>query len=1120
MAGTSALWRGMRCIHTEACPCLAALRGRRRCQSQLLCAVVFATYIVGPSGTLANVENGLLAEYFLNFEATCGQVNGSTDVLAGRVPNYTRVDMALFFNDRLAFNLKRCAYENNAIGHLKYVCRGSDESTKYFAARWTGYLMVEKAGMYSFKVEADDGARIIIGNGYCPSAVCGPWEETINLGFDSLHVTFQRDGTWAKSCPLCESGVYGDCRITDNGCEPFRQWQMEMDGGLNGPCSQGPRTQYGSRWLVPGLHPIRIEYFQRGGEAQFALQYSGPDADSIGAKGGYLPISARNFIFPNFKGLRADWFQIPKSTGGLPPHSAMGSVPGGKHLRTVDDDFVAHGPGEGWFSEKVFNDDVPVLIRWSGFMEITTAGSYTFELISDDGSRFIIAGRGGLGESIVVALDGMQDKARSRTAVREMMAGMHGIRIEYFYNPGWVGSVPNPPGIIVSYSGPDTANVTRPIATSMKSILKVNDAGCSMSNWRWGNGMSISRDCRGRCADNNQVLLGDGFCDKGLLLLGAPTMDFNCQAFNFDNSDCESRLYQHSSTPRPQLMCGTTCPAGDHRRNSCRSCANGVLANKYAPLCVETVAPHCEAPADAPDSCSNLECCVAHVHGIVSFGSDCIAFGAATNCTHQLGIMLKHMREEPPDLYSRAYFKEPPEMPRRPVPGGYLVSRCGSHHCNVIPDGFVENPRTGRPTEQRICPVGEVPAGLTCWVGPWDVTRVNRPREECENGNYKWNFCKDTKTHDGRPFVRCCTLAYVNAVGNTECRFLGLPFGDCWSYLETLKADLSTSTYTAIDSEQVLNDCQKDDCNDPEDKDKGCAISINKAPIQTAETNTPDPTILDREALMEGAVEAKGEGPPWLIIGLVSGCFLSFILIVAVTLHLLREIPVSPWYSSKAHVVAPDTWIEPDQDDTVNLTYGVVKPRPVAFNMLVRDQKEKEGHCFAPKALEDGGALSQVGPVPEALNTPAPEIEAGGPQLRHSATASTFRSGSMQGELALAIPSTRQSIQSHASFSSHPESVPSRQTSPPALASVAENAEAGEADPSWMLQDISREGTQGTPELMDPEVYDGITLPHVCEIGLNQRNPASLSRPPAADRVQRDGFTAANGKPQVYTVCT
>merc|ERR1711971_766877 len=67
--------------------------------------------------------------------------------------------------------------------------------------------------------------------------------------------------------------------------------------------------------------------------------------------------------------------------------------------------------------------------------------------------------------------------------------------------------------------------------------------------------------------------------------------------------------------------------------------------------------------------------------------------------------------------------------------------------------------------------------------------------------------------------------------------------------------------------------------------------------------------------------------------------------------------------SDKAHVVTNNTWIEPEQDTQVNLEYGVVKPRPEALRMMVRQSKaEAEGGLRDPtevsaKALRLNPAL-------------------------------------------------------------------------------------------------------------------------------------------------------------------
>lgn len=84
-------------------------------------------------------------------------------------------------------------------------------------------------------------------------------------------------------------------------------------------------------------------------------------------------------------------------------------------------------------------------LHFSGYIEITTAGDYTFSTRSDDGSDLYING------VKVVDNDGLHG-ARTQTGTVNLSAGLHKIDVLFFENGGG-------DSLSVSYSGADTGNV-------------------------------------------------------------------------------------------------------------------------------------------------------------------------------------------------------------------------------------------------------------------------------------------------------------------------------------------------------------------------------------------------------------------------------------------------------------------------------------------------------------------------------------------------------------------------------------------------------------------------------------------------------------------------------------
>ncbi len=95
----------------------------------------------------------------------------------------------------------------------------------------------------------------------------------------------------------------------------------------------------------------------------------------------------------------------------------------------------------GQFADTGRSDQVGV--RWTGWIEVPTAGSWIFGIESDDGSRLWI------GDDVVVDNDGLHGMV-DRTGSISLMPGRHPIRIEFFENGGGAGC-------IARIAGPDLA---------------------------------------------------------------------------------------------------------------------------------------------------------------------------------------------------------------------------------------------------------------------------------------------------------------------------------------------------------------------------------------------------------------------------------------------------------------------------------------------------------------------------------------------------------------------------------------------------------------------------------------------------------------------------------------
>ncbi|CAJ1408381.1 unnamed protein product [Effrenium voratum] len=280
---------------------------------------------------------------------------------------------------------------------------------------------------------------------------------------------------------------------------------------------------------------------------------------------------------------------------------------------------------------------------------------------------------------------------------------------------------------------------------------------------------------------------------------------------------------------------------------------------------------------------------------------------------------------------------------------------------------FIMNPFTGLLTDQRVCPVQESPElGFECFEGPFDQIGVTDVLTQCQDGRFEWNFCKNRKSIDGRPFTACCSFLYLNSRGTAECQFMGTAQGSCETLLQELERNRSISAYTRIGNQQILKTCSMDSCNNPDDVVAGCPAVVNKEPaITEGLRSTLQPS---REDMLQGSQDRPPEPPPWGLIGGLSA--VPFVLVcVAMVLSKLgvfKEAIDPLFHSSKAIVVASDTFIEPQRDlivsgtgvDTKPLAYGRVEPRAVGLKKIQEEEK------VLPLALRQKAADA----VPEAAN--------------------------------------------------------------------------------------------------------------------------------------------------------
>ena len=266
--------------------------------------------------------------------------------------------------------------------------------TDNFAARYTGALQVETAGSYTFYLTSDDGSALSL------------------------------DGA----------------RVIDN------------DG------AHGARTHEVTLDLAAGAHALEVLYFERGGAQTLDLDWQGPDTG--GARrtvdGAALAQYASTHTKADSEGSPIDTATVDSSAAGL---SADYFVLQGRVSELSEIDFdrapdatgvvsaLDHAKSDTPFWEGGPTDNFAA--RYTGALQVETAGSYTFYLTSDDGSALSLDG------ARVIDNDGAHG-ARTHEVTLDLAAGAHALEVLYFERGG-------AQTLELDWQGPDTGGARRTI---------------------------------------------------------------------------------------------------------------------------------------------------------------------------------------------------------------------------------------------------------------------------------------------------------------------------------------------------------------------------------------------------------------------------------------------------------------------------------------------------------------------------------------------------------------------------------------------------------------------------------------------------------------------------------
>ena len=274
-----------------------------------------------------------------------------------------------------------------------------------------------------------------------------------------------------------EVGDYTFDLQSDDGSVLYVDGRMLIDNSSLHAMNHATNSVY----LAAGYHDVRVDYFEKDGQAGLRLFWSGPGVDGAvpaasfvldlpldleeyaeyygipeGDSGGYadneewaMSVTNSAAFADIAPGLQVEYYSFREHPlSDLPDFSVL--APGYVGLRST----VLYGKGEMY--EVVGRDyafSVSFASRHFGLLYANAAGNYEFRLRSDDGSRLVIDG------NVVVENDGLH-AVTSAIGNVNLSAGLHEIEIQYFGSrydsrlelwwtpPGATGSVVVPPAVL------------------------------------------------------------------------------------------------------------------------------------------------------------------------------------------------------------------------------------------------------------------------------------------------------------------------------------------------------------------------------------------------------------------------------------------------------------------------------------------------------------------------------------------------------------------------------------------------------------------------------------------------------------------------------------------------
>ncbi|HXF62188.1 MAG TPA: PA14 domain-containing protein, partial [Caldilineaceae bacterium] len=218
---------------------------------------------------------------------------------------------------------------------------------------------------------------------------CESWPLDHAWGTGSPAASLPADGFSARWSGVRSfaSGIYTFTATVDDGVRIWLDDALIIDSWRD----QGLTTLTAVRELMAGQHRLRVEYYERSGGAQLRFHWSAAGAPC-----------------PAISAWRGEYWSNETLTGAP--------------VRCRNDEKIDFNWGNGSPATDVPNDHFSA--RWTRTLNFSP-GRYRFHLRGDDGVRLWV-------DDVLLIDEWREQPATEFTALRELSAGSHSLRVEYF----------------------------------------------------------------------------------------------------------------------------------------------------------------------------------------------------------------------------------------------------------------------------------------------------------------------------------------------------------------------------------------------------------------------------------------------------------------------------------------------------------------------------------------------------------------------------------------------------------------------------------------------------------------------------------------------------------------